>query len=289
MLNSYSQRGFVVSFFVCAVVGFLAYSSVPPSFAASGASSPTRILVIGATAKSSKQIIQQALDRGFEVVGLARRPEAVTIRHERLSVVKGDVYEVETLEAAMTGNEIVISMIAPRFDPEKEIGKVDLFTVGTTNILSAMKKKGNSRFLVASSLAVEEELPEKEPTGENMGRMWIWNARFLYKDMADMEALVESSGLEYVIFRPPFLVEEPMQNDLKVSVNEHSPKGRILAYADFAKFVLDQVESNDHTGHVVGLFSERKLKWGENVDFEQLAKEAKELKAAEADENCELC
>ena len=270
MNGSYSRRGLsLVLLFLIFTANSLA-GDVKPS-----------ILIIGATAKSAKQIIGQALDRGYEVIGLARRPEAVSVQHERLTVVKGDVYELATLEAAMTGREVVISMIAPRFNPDEAIGKVDLFTVGTGNILEAMKRKGNKRFLVASSLAVEEQVPDAEPTGDNMGQMWIWNARFLYRDMANMETLVRESGLEYVIFRPPFLVEEPMQDDMKISIGKDSPKGRILAYADFAHFVLDQVESNDHVGQVVGLYSDRKLQWGENVDFEKLAEEARASKALE--------
>ena len=270
MNGPYSRRGLGLVFLslICAATALA--GNVKPS-----------ILIIGATAKSSKQIIGQALDRGYEVVGLARRPEAVTIQHERLKVVKGDVYELATLEAAMTGREVVISMIAPRFDPDEPIGKVDLFTVGTANILEAMKRKGNGRFLVASSLAVEEEIPENEPSGDNLGRMWIWNARFLYQDMANMETMVRESGVDYVIFRPPFLVEEPMQDDIKISVGKNSPKGRILAYADFARFVLDQVESNEHISQVVGLYSDRQLQWGENVDFEELAEEARASKALE--------
>ena len=96
-----------------------------------------------------------------------------------------------------------------------------------------------------------------------------------------METMVRESGLEYVIFRPPFLIEEPMQDDIKISIGKDSPKGRILAYADFARFVLDQVELNAHIGQVVGLYSDRKLQWGENVDFEELAEGARASKALE--------
>lgn len=270
MNRSYSRRGLGLILLFLIGAGTLSAADDRP-----------RILIIGATAKSSKQIISQALERGYDVVGLARRPEAVSVEHERFRVVKGDVYELATLEAAMTGREVVISMIAPRFSPDEEIGEVDLFTVGTGNIIEAMKRQGNRRFLVASSLAVEEDVPDTKPTGDNMGRMWVWNARFLYRDMANMETMVRESGLDYVVFRPPFLVEEAMQDDIKISVGKHSPKGRILAYADFARFVLDQVESGEHIGQVVGLYSDRKLQWGENVDFETLAEEARASKALE--------
>lgn len=242
-----------------------------------------RLLVIGATSRSAAQIIPQALDRGYAVTALARRPEAVAFRHERLTVVPGDVYDTDSLVAAMQGDEVVISMVGPRVDPLKEVEFMDLYTVGTANIIAAMRKVGDQRLLVASSLAVENELPTQKPAGDDLGTMWIWNARRLYQDMAAMEAMVRDSGIDYVILRPPFLVEEPARNDLNIAVNEPSPKGTMATYADFARFVLDQVEANEYLNTTVGITTDRELQWGENADFEKLAEQAaKDREAAGA-------
>lgn len=239
-----------------------------------------RVLVIGATSRSAAQIIPQALQRGYEVTALARRPAAVEFEHERLTVVRGDVYEVDSLIAAMRGDEVVISMVGPRVDPMKEVEFMDLYTIGTSNIMQAMREVGDTRLLVASSLAVEHELPTEKPAGKDLGSMWIWNARRLYRDMADMEQLVRDSGLNYVILRPPFLVEEPARNDLNIAVNQHSPKGTMATYADFASFVLDQVEGDKYLNTTVGITTDRQLKWGKNADFEDLAKQSEQLREA---------
>ena len=77
----------------------------------------TGIVVIGATAKSSTEIIRQALAAGYTVTGVARHPEDVTLKDAHLKVLKGDVYDLTSLEAAMTGTEVVISMVGPRIDP----------------------------------------------------------------------------------------------------------------------------------------------------------------------------
>ncbi|UCG72291.1 MAG: NAD(P)H-binding protein [Chromatiales bacterium] len=241
-----------------------------------------RVLIIGATSRSAAELIPQALERGHEVTALARRPDAVGFEHERLTVVKGDVYDVDSLIAAMRGDEVVISMVGPRVDPMKEVEFMDLYTVGTANIMQAMRAAGDERLLVASSLAVENELPTEKPALDDLGTMWIWNARRLYRDMQEMEVLVRDSGLGYVILRPPFLVEEPARGDLKVSVNTDSPKQTMLTFADFAAFVLDQVEGDQYLNTTVGLYSDRKLQWGENADFEKLAEQAKKDREAAA-------
>ena len=240
---------------------------------------PPAIVVIGATAKSSQEIIRQALEAGYAVTGVARRPGDVEITHPRLRMVTGDVYDVESLEAAMTGDEVVISMVGPRLDPMNltEIpDSFDLFTTGTRNIITAMKERGNRRLLVASSLGVEDVYPTVKPTTTDLRSRWLWNMRNVYQDMEEMEDIVRRSGLEYVIFRPAFLVEEPRRNDLLLFVDRDSPKGRMLTYADFGAFVLAQVQGREYLGHTVGMTTDRELKFGENVDFEKLAKEAAE-------------
>lgn len=241
-----------------------------------------RVLIIGATSRSAAELIPQALERGYEVTALARRPDAVGFEHERLTVVQGDVYDMDSLIAAMRGDEVVISMVGPRVDPMKEVEFMDLYTVGTANIMQAMREAGDERLLVASSLAVENDLPTEKPALDDLGTMWIWNARRLYRDMQEMEVLVRDSGLDYVIFRPPFLVEEPARNDLNLAVNEDSPKGTMATYADFASFVLDQIDGNNYLNTTVGITTDRQLQWGENVDFEQLAEQAKKDREAAA-------
>ena len=262
---------------VMATVVALAISLVSGGISAAPANPP--IVIIGATAKSSTEIIRQALAAGHEVIGVARRPGDVTIQDPRLKVLKGDVYDQASLEAAMTGREVVISMVGPRVDPTDTAETpptFDLFTTGTANIIAAMQKKGNRRLLVASSLGVEDEFPTVKPAPGDFRLGWLWKSRYLYKNMKDMEGVVRASNLEYVIFRPPFLVEEPARKDYKLSVNTDSPKGTMMTYADFGAFVLDQVSGNQYLGSAVGMYTDRPLKFGENADLEKLAKEAKE-------------
>ncbi len=237
------------------------------------------LVIIGATAKSSTEIIKQALAAGYQVTGVARRPEDVTIKDPHLKVRKGDVYDLASLEAAMTGTEVVVSMVGPRIDPTNTAetpATFDLFTAGTANIIAAMKNKGNRRLLVASSLGVEDEFPLVKPAPGDFRLNWLWKSRYLYKNMKDMEAVVRASGLDYVIFRPPFLVEEPARKNFKLSVNTTSPKGTMLSYADFGAFVLEQARSSQYLGASVGLYTDQQLQFGKNADFEKLAKEAKE-------------
>jgi len=241
-------------------------------------------VVVGATARSAKAIIAQGLARGHEVVAIARRPEEVRTVHPKLTVLRGDVYDEASLAAGMARGDVVICMVGPRVDPFTEVPPMDLFTTGTRNIIAAMKAKGSGRLLMASSIGVENEFPTVKPDAMNEpGRMWLWNSRYLYKDMREMEGIVRASGLDWVIFRPGFMVEEPARHDLQFAVNRDSPKQRTLSYEDFAAFVLDQVSGNGYLGATVGVYSDKVLSFagGQNGDFDKLVKQMQEKAARE--------
>jgi nucleoside-diphosphate-sugar epimerase len=230
------------------------------------------IVVIGATAQSAPEIIKQGLAQGRKVTALARRPDDVPGQgHENLIIMKGDVREQGSIEAALKGDEVVISLIGPRVDPRVEVEFMDLYTVGTTNIAAAMKKKGNKKLIVTSSIGAEHVVTEK-PKSTDLRDMWLWNARKLYADMFAMEKMMPGLGLQYVILRPGFMIDRPQANNLKIAVNDTSPKGAgpIITFADFAAFALAQTDSDQYNGKAISLFSDEQSEWGKNLDFQAL-------------------
>jgi len=253
----------------------------------SAADEPKRIAVIGATARSGRVIIAQALEAGYLVTGLARSPEKFGYEHENLTLVKGDVRDVETLKAALTGSEVVICMVgksAPT-DPSAPIGEVDLYTVMGANLLEAMAAKGNQRLIMASSTGVEHRVPREatEPEGPGMSHGWRFNARYLYNDMADMETQIVNSGLDYILLRPGFMVEEPARNDMQFSIDGGTPGGRTITYEDFSAFILANLESTEYVGKAVGMYSDEIMDPAKEVKkFMEKMRLQKEAEAAAA-------
>jgi len=251
------------------------------------ADEPKRIAVIGATARSGRVIVAQALEAGYLVTGLARSPEKFGYEHENLTLVKGDVRDVESLKAALTGSEVVICMVgksAPT-DPSAPIGEVDLYTVMGANLLEAMAAKGNQRLIMASSTGVEHMVPREatEPEGPGMSHGWRFNARYLYNDMADMEAQIVDSGVDYILLRPGFMVEEPARNDMQLAIDGGTPGGRTITYEDFSAFILANLESTEYVGKAVGMYSDEVMDPAKEVKkFMEKMRLQKEAEAAAA-------
>ena len=54
---------------------------------------PTRVLVIGATGGTGRELVTQALERGYSVTALVRNPSRLQVDPPRLTVVQGDVLD----------------------------------------------------------------------------------------------------------------------------------------------------------------------------------------------------
>ncbi len=248
------------------------------------------VVVIGGTARTANDLIPQALWRGHEVVALARRPYRVRYAsHPRLTVVKGDVYDKASIEAALSGDgsEVVISLYGGRQDPSIPMPETDIYSQGTTNIIEAMKAKGNTRLIVTTSMAAPHvaERYTTESTEPVDDRIWLFNLRGPYLDMLKMEGITKASGLDYIIWRPGQLVIEPARGNLLLAVDgEPVPSQRVVTYADSAAWLLDQVESDDFLYKTVSTFSEIKMSDMEGMDFESAVANNKAAMAeAEAD------
>ncbi len=267
----------------------LALSLVSTTVRSHDAGDPSglEILVIGATSRTANELIPQALWRGHEVIAFARRPYRVRFAgHERLTIVKGDVYDQSTIAAALSGDgdEIVITLVGPRTEPGKEIPEMDLLSTGTVNIIEAMRARGNNRLIAASSTAVERiaklgykaDTPRPEGLTETTG-LWYYFMRGPYNDMIKMEGIVRNSGLDFIIVRPGQMLVEPAYGNIKLAVDSETPKQPLITYADFAAFILDQLESDQYLGTTVGVYSDRKMEFGKNVDF--AAEQAKRIES----------
>jgi hypothetical protein len=69
---------------------------------------PARVLVIGATGGTGRQLVTQALERGYAVTALVRDPSRLEVDHPQLAVIQGDVLDKDSVEAAMRGQEAVL-------------------------------------------------------------------------------------------------------------------------------------------------------------------------------------
>jgi putative NADH-flavin reductase len=207
-----------------------------------------RILIIGATGGTGREIVKQALERGHQVVALARNPTKITTQHERLRVVRGDVMDSASLDAAMEGCDAVVCALGHK----RWLGPSKILSEGTRNIVRAMEKHGVKRMVVESALGV----------GDSIGRLGVYYTLFTipfilpfyWYDKGRQERVVRESALEWVIVRPGQLT-----NGRKRGTYKHGPNvGNYLwsvsiSRADVADFMLNQLAETPYLRNAPGL------------------------------------
>src|SRR5712692_4242779 len=110
-----------------------------------------KLTIFGTTGGTGKLLVEQALAAGHEVVAFVRNPSKLTTKHERLTIVSGDVTDQASVERAVAGAEAVISVLGSRANTQG-----NPITRGTQNILAAMKKHNVRRFVLSSTASASD-------------------------------------------------------------------------------------------------------------------------------------
>jgi uncharacterized protein YbjT (DUF2867 family) len=154
-----------------------------------------KLFVIGATGRTGQEIVQQALARGHHVTAFVRSPEILTARSERLTVLKGNAADENQLSEAMQNHDAILSALGPRevFKPSSLLHDS---AVATTR---AMQRSRVKRLLVLSAAAHFPGIPN---------RIVSFILRNHMRDSLAMERVVQDSGLDWTIARPPRLTNE---------------------------------------------------------------------------------
>ena len=102
-----------------------------------------KIIVFGASGNTGKQLVEQALAAGYEVVAYARNPSKLNISNEHLTVIQGELSDAALIETAVKGTGAVLSALGPRGGSKNKP-----LTQGMQNIIAAMKNQGVRRLVM---------------------------------------------------------------------------------------------------------------------------------------------
>jgi uncharacterized protein YbjT (DUF2867 family) len=207
-----------------------------------------RILIIGATGGTGRQLVRQALEQGHQVTAFVRKPKKLKIEHPNLRVVKGNVLEYASVESAMRDQNAVVCALGHKrlFYPTK------ILSEGTRNILRAMKECNVPRFVCESSLGL----------GSSVGRLGLLFTffvvpvilPFVFWDKVRQEKLIEESEVDWVIVRPGVLKNSPARGKYRDAHNLGNFIWTVrISRADVADFMLKQLTDDDYVGSAVGI------------------------------------
>ena len=189
-----------------------------------------KLAVTGGTGFVGRRLIQLAVQRGHEVRALTRRPQE---QQKNVEWIGGSLEDRDALERLVTASDAIIH-VAGVINATDAAGFEAGNVTGTLAMLAAATAAGTQRFIHVSSLAARE--PGLSQYGASKARS---------------EDLVRSSGLNWVMVRPPAVYGPGDKETLelfkmaKAGVILLPPKGRLslIHVDDLAGLLLTLAES----------------------------------------------
>jgi putative NADH-flavin reductase len=207
-----------------------------------------KIVIFGAAGSTGRVLVEQALERGYEVTGFDRQTQALmTIQNPKLSIVQGDIFNADQVEAAIAGQDAVLCVLGVR--PGVTI---PVCSKGTENIIAAMQKVGVKRFICQSAFVVAAL------DGERREVSWILplslklfpKVKSMFADKVIQEREVRQSDLDWIIIRPATLTDGPKTGNYKAGVPLSIGLNAKISRADVADFLLKQVVDDTYLHRV---------------------------------------
>lgn len=209
---------------------------------------PKRVLVIGATGRAGGKLVEYALEKGFLVTAFARNVDQLSIDHENLTKIQGDVLYRGLVDAAMAGgHDVVLSVIGIR----QFSGPITLMSEGIKNIIRSMEQHGVKRLLTITGAGI---LQENDSTLIMDSLSFPPNLQNLSMDHRRMWKLLKASELDWTIVCPAFMHMGDLTGNILVSQDKYPPKARNeVSVEDVADFMTREMVENNFVGSRVGI------------------------------------
>lgn len=197
-----------------------------------------KLTVFGATGGTGTQVVSQALAAGHQVLAVVRDPARLAVPpHAGLDVAVADVLDLAAIGDLVAGRDAVISAVGPSRRPEGKTRAAPVCSASARSITAAMAAADTRRLVVVSASG---------PFTEGDGLLLRYVAkpivrqllRDAFADFIAMEQVVQASGLDWTIVRPPRLTDKPLTGRYRTRRQANVRRGLTVSRADLAHLIL---------------------------------------------------
>ena len=200
------------------------------------------LTIFGASGRTGKLLVEQALRAGYHVRAFVRDPAKLPLEHERLELLQGDAKNEADVARAVKGADAVLSALG-----HTKTSAQDVQTVATRNIVRTMKRFGVTRLVSLTGAGVKDPHDRPKLVDRVFGVLLATFAKNVIRDAEHHAEVIRQSGLEFVIVRGPRLTDGPFTGTYKVGyIGKDS--GTQASRADVADFMLKQADDDTWLG-----------------------------------------
>jgi uncharacterized protein YbjT (DUF2867 family) len=205
-----------------------------------------KILLLGATGRTGRKLLEQALARNHCVHALVRDPAKIITRHRELRLFTGSPLDKDCLREAMQGCEAILSALNISRSSDWPWARlrtpVNFLSTVMQNLVGLAPQMGIQRIIFISAWGVAE-------TRADIPGWFRWfiehsNIRFPYEDHERQEMFVKNSSLNWTGIRAAGLTN--FKNNKQVLVSfDNNPRPRLtISRNNLAAFMLETLEQN---------------------------------------------
>lgn len=201
-----------------------------------------KLLILGGTGATGKVLMNKAIKNNHEVTVLVRSPSKILLEHQKLTVIEGDVLDLEILNKAFKDQDVIVSCLAG-----DDNNKSDVITRMTQNIIEAMSNNNLKRYISISSAGVHDEFSFLTNL---IVKMFYRNAIADHKSAVE---LIMKSPLDYTVARPLSLTDGPCTQSYRQTSVGVPRGGKNISRCDLADFLLKVAEEQSYIKETVAL------------------------------------
>jgi len=205
-----------------------------------------KVLLLGATGRTGKMVLQIAVEKGYELNCLVRNSKKICKKYKKINIFEGSPKTISDLEKALQGCEIIISVLnisrKSDFPWSKLRTPVTFLSDVMSNIIELSEKYNIKRILVCSAWGVSE-------TKNDIPKWFKWlidnsNISVAYKDHERQEELLKRTSLPWTIIRPTGLTNSKKEQNILESY-ENRPKPKMtISRLSVAKFMVNSIKED---------------------------------------------
>jgi putative NADH-flavin reductase len=194
-----------------------------------------KVVVFGASGKTGREVVRQALARGFSVTAYVRDTARLPLAHANLRLVKGELTDTKAIAKVVGSQTAVISTLGVG----KPLTHDPVVIDGIRAIARAAEHASVERLVYMSTIGVRDSRDEA-------GFLLRWLATTLIRhEVADheiKEAVIGECFVDWTIVRPPMLTNGRLTASYRVGeeIRARSPLP-MMSRADVADFILRQL------------------------------------------------
>ncbi len=207
-----------------------------------------KILIIGATGATGRELIKQALQAGHQVTALVRNPGKLKMSDNNLHIVKGNVLQYQNVSDAVAGQEAVLSALGHK----RFFIYTSILSAGTKNMIQALNMHHVNRFICITTLGIND----------SRFKMGLYYTLFVipvilffyFLDKRKQEKLIRDSMLSWTIVRPCQLTNGKLTRKYKHGAHLGSYLfTKMISRANVAHFMLSQLNDTAYLKKEAGI------------------------------------